>query len=384
MDSGAKLMRFLGISASSGEILNEYGRGGEVRREETVRQNITFRYATTATYVRLLNGKCLLQASLLSFPQLPLILRRRRPTKDKLILLQRNHFSSPPEELLHSGNQLLRRIHRYGLSQSNFCRLPSSFSWPSRSPSMPSTTSDLVLHPNLRLVVFSVLRCTLLALLAHLSTRPRPVLLLDYSCFLLDIDRKCRFEVSQYIARRSRHYNQKSEDFMRSILLKSGLSDETYVPTSFQTQYEPSLRSGFQEAEEGMTLAVDARPSTSSSSSTSIVIVSCGMFTPAPSLSSLLVHRFALNIEDCKQDVIFVLRSSVYPLLSYSWCFIPDLKATSTRRLCSTILKVTFLEQRYATIYGCSDATIVLGAVGKNLLAKLIVWELPCNISVCK
>ncbi|WOL07484.1 hypothetical protein Cni_G16226 [Canna indica] len=167
---------------------------------------------------------------------------------------------------------------------------------------MPSSTSDLVLHPNLILVVFSVLWCTLLALLAHLSTRPRPVLLLDYSCFLLDIDRKCRFEVSQYIAHRSHHYTQKSEDFMRGILLKSGLSDETYVPASFHTHYEPSLRSGFQEAEEVMTLTVDARPSTSSSSSTSIVIVSCGMFTPAPSLSSsLLVHRFALNIEDCKQ-----------------------------------------------------------------------------------
>ncbi|WOK93237.1 hypothetical protein Cni_G01932 [Canna indica] len=92
---------------------------------------------------------------------------------------------------------------------------------------------------------------------------------------------------------------------MGGILSKSGLSDETYIPASFfPTQYEPSLRSGFQGAEEGMTLAVDASPSTSSSSSTSIVIVSCGMFTPSPSLSSLLVHCFALNIEDCKQGGI--------------------------------------------------------------------------------
>ncbi|WOL20417.1 hypothetical protein Cni_G29222 [Canna indica] len=160
-----------------------------------------------------------------------------------------------------------------------------------------SSTSHLnLLHPNLRLVVFSLLWCTLLALLAHLSTRPRPVLLLDYSCFLPDTDRKCSFEVSQYITRRSRRYTQKSEDFMRGIFLKSGLGDETYVPASFfQTDYQPSLRSAFQEAEEGMTLAVEALLAKTDvpASSIDLVIVSCGMFAPAPSLTSLLVHRFA-------------------------------------------------------------------------------------------
>ncbi|KAM0932666.1 putative very-long-chain 3-oxoacyl-CoA synthase [Dioscorea sansibarensis] len=161
-----------------------------------------------------------------------------------------------------------------------------------------------LLGPHLHLLsqykafLFSFLYCIILALLAYLCTRPRPVYLLDYSCFKPDHDRKCSYEVCEYFVRRSKRFSQVSENFMRGIYLKSGLGDETYAPPFiFQTDYEARLRSAIQEAEEGMITAVDSLLSKTNVSISMIdtVIVTCGMFTPSPSLASLLVNHYKLG-----------------------------------------------------------------------------------------
>ncbi|OVA10610.1 FAE1/Type III polyketide synthase-like protein [Macleaya cordata] len=140
--------------------------------------------------------------------------------------------------------------------------------------------------------------CTLVSLIFYFQTRPYPTLLLDYSCFKPDFDRKCSYEVAEYFVRRSKQFTKKSEDFMRGIYLKSGLGDETYAPPFiFQTDYEAKLKSAVQEAEEGMFSAVDSLLSKTQidPQNIDILIVTCGMFTPVPSLSSLLINRYNLK-----------------------------------------------------------------------------------------
>ncbi|XP_043720155.1 3-ketoacyl-CoA synthase 11-like [Telopea speciosissima] len=142
--------------------------------------------------------------------------------------------------------------------------------------------------------------CVLLSLLFFFSTRPRPVLLLDYVCFKPSFDRKCSYEVCEYFLRRSRRFSTKSEDFMRGIYLKSGLGNETYAPPFiFQTDYEAKHQSAVQEAQEGMFSTVDLLLSKThvDPSQIDVLIVTCGMFSPAPSLSSLVVNRYKLRPE---------------------------------------------------------------------------------------
>ncbi|XP_010925074.1 3-ketoacyl-CoA synthase 4 [Elaeis guineensis] len=167
-----------------------------------------------------------------------------------------------------------------------------------------SSTPTLLLNQKLllflsthRTLLFSLLWCTLVALIAYLSTRPHPVLLLDYACFQPDADRKCSYEVSEYFVRRSRRFSTTSEEFMRGIYLKSGLGDETYAPPFiFQYDYEAKLRSAVQEAEEGMIASVDAVLSKTHvpAAAIDLLIVTCGMFTPCPSLATVLVNHYRL------------------------------------------------------------------------------------------
>lgn len=166
-----------------------------------------------------------------------------------------------------------------------------------------STTATLNL-PHLSLHPAAVLAaawCAALSAFFVLSRRRRPVLLLDYSCYQPPPERKCSYEVCEYLVRRSARFTTVSEEFMRGIYLKSGLGDETYAPPFiFQTDYEAKLRSAVQEAEDGMftSTANVLEKAHVDPSMIDIVIVSCGMFTPCPSLSAILVNRFKF-----RQDV---------------------------------------------------------------------------------
>ncbi|KAI3843003.1 hypothetical protein MKX03_000496 [Papaver bracteatum] len=85
---------------------------------------------------------------------------------------------------------------------------------------------------------------------------------------------------------------------MRGIYLKSGLGDETYVPPFiFEHDYEAKLTSALQEAEEGMFASIDSllEKTKIDPQEITVLIVTCGSFTPVPSLTSLVVNKYKLN-----------------------------------------------------------------------------------------
>ncbi|XP_039117270.1 3-ketoacyl-CoA synthase 2-like [Dioscorea cayenensis subsp. rotundata] len=169
--------------------------------------------------------------------------------------------------------------------------------------SFTSSSSNLIdqklviILSNNKLIVFSFLWCTLVSILAYISTRPLPVLLLNYTCFKPDHDRRCTLELCEYVGLRSRRYSEESADFMRAIYRKSGLGDETYAPLFlFQTDYEAKFHYAILEAEEGMFSSASSVLSKSgvSPSEITVLIVACSMFAPSPSLSSFVVNHLKL------------------------------------------------------------------------------------------
>ncbi|XP_010268610.1 PREDICTED: 3-ketoacyl-CoA synthase 17-like [Nelumbo nucifera] len=140
--------------------------------------------------------------------------------------------------------------------------------------------------------------CLFISIIYYLFTRPRPVLMLDNTCFKPSFDRRLSLEVCEYFVRRSRRFNSTSEEFMRGIYLKSGLGEETYAPPFiFQTDYEAKLQSAIQESQEGMFSTVDSLLAKTQidPQQIDIVVVTSGSFAPSPSLSALIVNRYKLR-----------------------------------------------------------------------------------------
>ncbi|KAK6160793.1 hypothetical protein DH2020_004174 [Rehmannia glutinosa] len=147
------------------------------------------------------------------------------------------------------------------------------------------------------------LSCAVIALLPvfyFFLTRPRPVLLLNYSCYKPPPHRKCTFQVAESFVKRDVNFSAETVDFMRNIYLKSGLGDQTYAPPFiFEKEGTPMLKCAIQESEEGIFSAIDSLLAKTliDPPSIDIVIVTCGSFSPSPSLSSLIVNRYKLRTD---------------------------------------------------------------------------------------
>lgn len=147
-------------------------------------------------------------------------------------------------------------------------------------------------------LILSCALCALLLLLHHLLHRPRPVLLLNYSCYKPPPHRQCTLDVAESFVLKGAHFTQPTIDFMRNIYLKSGLGNQTYAPPFiFTPEQNPTLKCAIQEAEEGMFTSIDSVLSKTliDPHRITMLIVTCGSFSPSPSLSSLIVNHYNLS-----------------------------------------------------------------------------------------
>lgn len=147
-------------------------------------------------------------------------------------------------------------------------------------------------------LVFSSVFCLAVSVFFYLSTRPRPVLFLNYSCYRPSSERRCSYEICEYFLRRNGKFSEKSQEFMKGIYNKSGLGDETYGPNFlFGTEDHATHESAVEELTEGMYATVDSLLKKTGVPVPLIdtVIVSCGMFAPSPSLSAFLVNSFGFD-----------------------------------------------------------------------------------------
>ncbi|XP_025804132.1 3-ketoacyl-CoA synthase 17-like [Panicum hallii] len=168
-----------------------------------------------------------------------------------------------------------------------------------------STAAAAAAMASLRALPLPVLVPLVVSALAFLVTvlrrvlrRQRPVYLLNYSCHLPDVDRQVNLEVCEYFGLKCRRYSDDIADFMRLIYSKSGLGQETFAPPFiFSGRFEKTLAFAVQEAEEGLFAVVGQLLAKADVTPTdiSVLVVACSMFSPMPSLASMIAHRFKMR-----------------------------------------------------------------------------------------
>lgn len=167
-----------------------------------------------------------------------------------------------------------------------------------------STLSVNDLHDlwdHLRFNLISVVVCS--ALLVFLSTvyfltRPRPIYLVDFSCYKPDAARKCPRSMFMQKSILTGSFTPQNLDFQRKILERSGLGEETYLPEAVtNVPPNPSMSQARKEAETVMFGALDelfaktnVRPK-----DIGILVVNCSLFNPTPSLSAMVVNHYKLR-----------------------------------------------------------------------------------------
>ncbi|URE28777.1 3-ketoacyl-CoA synthase [Musa troglodytarum] len=90
-------------------------------------------------------------------------------------------------------------------------------------------------------------------------------------------------------------FNESALEFQRRILERSGLGQETYLPSALHyLPPRPSMASAREEAEEVMFGALDAlfRNTGVKPKDIGILVVNCSLFNPTPSLSAIIVNRY--------------------------------------------------------------------------------------------
>ncbi|OIS98513.1 PREDICTED: 3-ketoacyl-CoA synthase 11-like [Nicotiana attenuata] len=158
-----------------------------------------------------------------------------------------------------------------------------------------------VLWDQLRFNLISVVICsTLLVFLSTLYffTRPRPVYLVDFSCYKPIDARKCTREHFLEMSKSVGAFSNENLEFQRKIVERSGLGDLTYLPEAVtHVPPNPCMAEARKEAEAVMFGAIDELLAKTSvkPKDIGILVVNCSLFNPTPSLSAMIVNHYKLR-----------------------------------------------------------------------------------------
>ncbi|GFQ03588.1 3-ketoacyl-coa synthase 11 [Phtheirospermum japonicum] len=158
-----------------------------------------------------------------------------------------------------------------------------------------------ILWDHLRFNLISVIVCS--ALMVFLSTvyfltRPRPVYLVNFSCYKPDDDRKCTRQIFMERSKLTGSFTDSNLEFQRKILERSGLGESTYLPEAvLRVPPNPCMAEARKEAETVMFGAIDELLAKTAlkPKDIGILIVNCSLFNPTPSLSAMVINHYKLR-----------------------------------------------------------------------------------------
>ncbi|KAK4375241.1 hypothetical protein RND71_005918 [Anisodus tanguticus] len=164
-----------------------------------------------------------------------------------------------------------------------------------------SPTDLCVLWEQLRFNLISVVICsTLLVFLSTLYflTCPRPVYLVNFSCYKPEESRKCTRKIFMERSKLTGSFPDETLEFQRKILERFGLGESTYLPEAvLRVPPNPCMAEARKEAEIVMFGAIDdllaktgVKPK-----DIGILVVNCSLFNPTPSLSAMIVNHYKLR-----------------------------------------------------------------------------------------
>ncbi|KAI3513227.1 hypothetical protein L1887_20554 [Cichorium endivia] len=163
----------------------------------------------------------------------------------------------------------------------------------------PNDIRQLWIHLQYNLV--SVIVCSTVLVFGstvYIMTRPKPVYLVDYSCYRAPDHLKAPYERFMKHSRLTGDFDESSLEFQRKILERSGLGEETYVPEAMHfVPPRPTMAAAREEAEQVMYGALDNLFSSTGikPKDIGILVVNCSLFNPTPSLSSMIVNKYKLR-----------------------------------------------------------------------------------------
>lgn len=158
---------------------------------------------------------------------------------------------------------------------------------------------QLWIHLQFNLV--SVVICSAIlvfGLTVFIMTRPRPVYLVDYSCYKPPHNLKASYDKFMKHSKLTEDFDESSLEFQRKILERSGLGEETYFPEAMHViPPKPSMAAAREEAEQVMFGALDNLFSNTNVNpkDIGILVVNCSLFNPTPSLSAMIVNKYRLR-----------------------------------------------------------------------------------------
>ncbi|KAF4357275.1 hypothetical protein F8388_002783 [Cannabis sativa] len=132
----------------------------------------------------------------------------------------------------------------------------------------------------------------------YIMSRPRPIYLVDYSCYRAPDHLKAPYNRFLEHSRLTGDFDESSLEFQRKILERSGLGEETYVPEAMHfIPPRPSMAAAREEAEQVMYGALDNLFANTNvkPKNIGILVVNCSLFNPTPSLSAMIVNKYKLR-----------------------------------------------------------------------------------------
>lgn len=163
----------------------------------------------------------------------------------------------------------------------------------------PDDVHQLWLHFQYNLV--SVVICFALLVFGctvYIMSRPRPVYLVDFSCYKPPDHLKAPSNEFTVHSRSTGYFDESSLEFQRKILDRSGLGNETYVPEAMlHIPPRISMEAAREEAEQVMYGALDNLFANTNINpkDIGILVVNCSLFNPTPSLASMIVNKYKLR-----------------------------------------------------------------------------------------
>lgn len=163
----------------------------------------------------------------------------------------------------------------------------------------PEDIWQLWIHLQFNLV--SVLVCLAILVFGctvYMMSRPRPVYLVEYSCYKPPESLKVDFQRFMEHSTLSGYFQDSSLEFQRKILERSGLGENTYLPPAVHyIPPRPSMATAREEAEQVMYGALDNlfKKTGLKPKDIGILVVNCSLFNPTPSLSAMIVNRYKLR-----------------------------------------------------------------------------------------
>ncbi|KAG6550587.1 hypothetical protein Mapa_007840 [Marchantia paleacea] len=132
----------------------------------------------------------------------------------------------------------------------------------------------------------------------YFMSRPHPVYLVDFACYKPIDERKVTREIFMECSRITGNFNEKSLEFQRKILERSGLGQDTYLPPAvLRVPPNPNMHEARLEAETVMFGALDElfEKTGVKPKEVGILVVNCSLFNPTPSLSAMVVNHYKMR-----------------------------------------------------------------------------------------